>query len=117
GEERVLAAHPAAVVLDADRSFRTRRGLDGDESAPRVDRVLDQLFRDRGGTVDDLPRPDLGNDGGIEDPNGRHLQGRFRTGISRGKRERNSAPWAPTTTSSSSPIRPCSGRWMLGSGV
>ncbi len=116
-EERVLAGHPGAVVLDPDQALRMRGGVHGDEGASRVERVLDQLLRDRGGTIDDLPRSDLADDGGIEDADARHRYSRVRVGSSRGNRERNCAPVGPTTTSSSSDTMPCAGRWMLGSRV
>jgi len=116
-EERVLAGHSRSVVLHPDQALRVGSGMDGDEGASRVEGILDQLLHHGGGTIDDLPGPDGPHDRGIEEADAGHRYRRERTGNSRGKRDRNSAPDARTTTSSSRDTSPCPLRWMLGSSV
>ena len=59
GEAQLGGVDAAAVVGDADEGEAALADLDGDVRGAGVERVLDQLFDDGGGTLDDLAGGDL----------------------------------------------------------
>ena len=58
-QARVLRHHPVAVVFHANQLLATELDGDGDAAGIRVERVLDELFNDRRGPLNDLARRDL----------------------------------------------------------
>src|SRR6202162_6624980 len=58
-ENRVLGAHPAAVVADRDQPGAAALDLDCNRPGAGVKRVFDQLLQRGRGPLDDLARRDL----------------------------------------------------------
>ncbi len=77
GEPQVLGRHPGAVVGDADRRDRAgvRLHRDRDPRGAGVERVLDELLRDRGRPLDHLAGRDLRDRGRVEGVDGAHRHG------------------------------------------
>ena len=61
-KERVVLAHPAAIVRHRDKAAPARRNLHIDLRRTRIERVLEQLLQHRCGPLDHLARRDLVGD-------------------------------------------------------
>ena len=59
GEHGVVAHHAASVVDHLDQLAAARLDVDANATGPGIERVLQQLFRDRCGALDDLAGGDL----------------------------------------------------------
>ena len=59
GEHGIVAAHAVVVVGDADELASACLNFDADAGRARVERVFEQLFDYRRGTVDDLSSRNL----------------------------------------------------------
>ena len=68
GELGGLARHTAAVVEHPNSIFSAGLDLDRYVSCPRIERVFDQLFDHRGGSLNNLASGDL-----IDENIGQHL--------------------------------------------
>ena len=54
GESRILRRHPLAIVFDMNQLLAAEFHGDRDTTGTGINRILDQLLDDRGGTLDDL---------------------------------------------------------------
>ena len=72
GEQRIVADHAAAVVLDANQLAATGFDIDANVSRARVQCVLQQLFHDRRGALDYLAGRNLVGDVVAQDSDASH---------------------------------------------
>jgi len=70
-QRRIRAGHATAIVADAHQRHAALPNLDRDRARLRVDGIFDQLFDDRGRSLDHFTRGDTFGDGFGEDVNGR----------------------------------------------
>jgi hypothetical protein len=62
GQQSIVAEHAATVVGDADQAAAAGFDLDAQLGGPGVERILEQLFDDRSGALDDFTGGDLVGD-------------------------------------------------------
>ena len=55
-QRELVGGYACAIVADADRRLPRSPDVDADPPCTRVDRVLDELFDDRGRALDHLAR-------------------------------------------------------------
>ncbi len=72
GEQRVVAAHAAAVVHDVDAPLPAGLDLAAEALSPGVERILDQLLHHRGRPLDHFSGGDLVGDGFGENADAAH---------------------------------------------